>query len=427
MAEVNDDVLALAADVVDGRAALPTTALASPVAPGLREVADGIGWVPAFCNVMPVRTDDGLVLVDTSVHFMAAMTHAEVRRWSDAPLHTAVYTHGHVDHATGMGPWDAEADAAGRPRARVVAHEAVLGRFDRYRATAGYNGVVNQRQFNMPGLGWPTEFRLPDTTYETEMTVSVGGRVLELHHARGETDDHTWITLAGERVLYPGDLFIWCSPNAGNPQKVQRYAKDWADALRAMLETQPELLLPSHGLPLAGADRIHRVLSTTAELLDVLHDGTLQRMNDGWSLDAIVHDVTVPAHLAELPWLAPVYDEPEFVVRNVWRLYGGWWDGDPARLHPPPADALAAEVAAAAGGAGALAQRARDLLAAGDDRLAGQFARWALLAAPDDPAVRAVHTEVFTERTARATSTMAKGIYGAAARDSAATSDSNDA
>ena len=39
----------------------------------------------------------------------------------------------------------------------------------------------------------------------------------------------------------------------------------------------------------------------------------------------------------------------EFVVRNVWRRYGGWWDGDPARLKPPTRAALATELAALGG------------------------------------------------------------------------------
>ena len=39
-----------------------------------------------------------------------------------------------------------------------------------------------------------------------------------------------------------------------------------------------------------------------------------------------------PDALLARPFLRPVYDDPAFVVRNVWRRYGGWWDGNPARL-----------------------------------------------------------------------------------------------
>ena len=58
-------------------------------------------------------------------------------------------------------------------------------------------------------------------------------------------------------------------------------------------------------------------------------------MNEGAPLDDIIHTVRAPRRLLERPYLRPVYDEPEFIVRNVWRLYGGWYDGNPARLKPP--------------------------------------------------------------------------------------------
>ena len=80
----------------------------------------------------------------------------------------------------------------------------------------------------------------------------MGGRALELHHARGETDDHTWTWVADRKVLCCGDLFIWASPNAGNPQKVQRYPREWAAALRRMVDLEPEVLLPGHGFPVIG-------------------------------------------------------------------------------------------------------------------------------------------------------------------------------
>ena len=58
------------------------------------------------------------------------------------------------------------------------------------------------------------------------------------------------------KVLCTGDLFIWASPNCGNPQKVQRYAIEWARALDEMAALGAEVLLPGHGLPIIGADRV---------------------------------------------------------------------------------------------------------------------------------------------------------------------------
>jgi glyoxylase-like metal-dependent hydrolase (beta-lactamase superfamily II) len=414
-----NDLLTLAERVFDGAERLPQTGLTLAVDMGLREMEDGVAFVPSFCNVMPVKTEEGLALIDTGAALVAPYNFAAVRAWSDAPLHTAVYTHGHIDHCMGMDPWDDEARALGRTPPRVVAHRAVLARFERYVATAGYNGAINRRQFQLDSFEWPTQYRAPDVLFDDALSLSVGGRRFAFTHARGETDDHAWIVLDG-RVLYPGDLFLWCSPNAGNPQKVQRYPLDWARALRAMAAQKPALMLPSHGLPLAGEARIERALLTTAEALEHLHDHTLRMMNEGASLDAILGEVQLPRALAELPWLQPIYDEPEFIVHNVWRLYGGWWDGDPAHLHPPRERALAEEMASLSGGAIALANRAMELIERDErdgPRLALQLARWAKLAAPTDARVAEVWQRVTLARVASASSTMARGIYAAAARE----------
>ena len=138
------------------------------------------------------------------------------------------------------------------------------------------------------------------------------------------------------RILHPGDLFIWAVPNAGNPQKVQRYAGDWAAALREMAGLGAELLLAGHGLPIFGADRIRQALTETAELLESIEEQTLALMNGGCSLDRVLHEVEVPAHLRDRPYLRPVYDHPQFIVRNVWRRFGGWYDGEPDHLLPAP-------------------------------------------------------------------------------------------
>jgi alkyl sulfatase BDS1-like metallo-beta-lactamase superfamily hydrolase len=375
------------------------------------EIGDGIAFVNGFSNVNGVATDDGLVLVDTGMYALVDVMHAAVREWSQQPLHTAVFTHGHVDHVFGVDRYEADNAAGGAPAPRVVAHEAVADRFDRYRATAGYNGLINQRQFSLPEASWPLDYRYPDDTYRDRLDLVVGGRHFELHHDRGETDDHTWVWMPEERVVLTGDLFIWASPNCGNPQKVQRYPKDWARALREMASLGAEVLLPGHGLPIIGADRVREALSDSAELLEILHDETLAMMNTGATLDDIIHTVRAPDRLLERPYLRPVYDEPEFVVRNVWRLYGGWYDGNPARLKPPPDAAVATEVTALAGSPHALADRALEVAEAGDLRLAAQLAEWAASAAPDDPRAREVLATVYRRRVEAESSTMAKGIF----------------
>jgi glyoxylase-like metal-dependent hydrolase (beta-lactamase superfamily II) len=388
----------------------------------LAEIQPGLAFVDAFANSAAVDTDDGLVVVDTSGVFHAEQVHATIRRWSGSRLDTAIFTHGHIDHVFGVDRYEAEAAEHGWEPPRVVAHELIAERFERYKLTAGYNAVINQRQFRAPGLQWPVDYRYPDTTYRTHLTLDVGGEAFALHHARGETDDGTWVWSPGRRVVFAGDLFIWASPNCGNPQKVQRYARDWAAAFRAMAALDADVLLPGHGLPIVGADRVHRALTEGAELLESLLEQTLAMMNDGARLDDIVHMVRAPEHLLERPYLRPVYDEPEFVVRNIWRLYGGWYDGDPSHLKPAPAVQLARELASLAGGATRLADRAREVCAAGDLRLAGHLAELAAQAAPDDKGVHAVRAEVFGARAKEEASTMSKGIFSWAAHESQAKS-----
>ncbi|HWD52581.1 MAG TPA: alkyl sulfatase dimerization domain-containing protein [Acidimicrobiales bacterium] len=407
---------------------------------GLAEVADGVAFTPSFANVSALDTDDGLFLVDTGSSLMAGEIHRTLRAWSASRLHTAVYSHGHIDHVFGVPVWEAESEANGWTAPTVVAHDALPPRFDRYILTAGYNGIINRRQFNIKDLQWPTEYRYPDRTYRDHLSLEVGGLRAQLHHAKGETDDHTWTWFPDRQVLCCGDLFIWASPNAGNPQKVQRYPREWAGALREMLalydgpDGGPEVLLPGHGFPVIGADRIRQALGDTADLLDSLVDQTLALMNTGARLDEIIHTVTPPAHLMERPYLQPVYDEPEFIVRTVWRLYGGWWDGNPATLKPAPDRALATELAALAGGASALADRAQALLessagsgggAAGSTgsadatlRLAGHLAEMAWLADAADPGIRRIRRQVYEARADAATSTMAHGVFSWAARES---------
>jgi glyoxylase-like metal-dependent hydrolase (beta-lactamase superfamily II) len=373
-------------------------------------VAARTSFVASFANVTAFDTDDGLVLVDTGSFLLAERTRAALRTATAAPAHTAIWTHGHVDHCFGVELYEREAGRA----VRVIAHEAVPRRFARYRLTRGWNQAINARQFQS-AVEFPSEFRAPDEVFPDRRSLDVGGRRFELHHALGETDDHTWVWVPDAGVLCTGDLFIWASPNCGNPQKVQRYPREWAAALRAMDALGAEVLCPGHGVPIWGAADVHRALDDTASYLESLVDQVVTLMNRGAGLDEIVARVAPPAELAARPYLSGVYDEPEFIVRNLFRLYGGWWDGNPAHLKPAPAAELARELASLAGGAAALAARAEVVA---DPRLACELIELAYQAAPDDAAIRAARAKLYAARAGSERSLMARGIFATAAAES---------
>ena len=180
----------------------------------------------------------------------------------------------------------------------------------------------------------------------------------------------------------------------------QRCVRRWVDRVSGLCHTDLSLD------PLTEAAVANALgAATSAEQANSADDRTLDQVK----ADALVALIT-----GACGYLRPVYDDPEFVVRNIYRLYGGWWDGNPATLKPAPEADQAREVATLAGGAARLAERAR-ARRRGDLRLAGHLAEWARLAEPNDESIAETYREVFTRRAEAEPSTMAKNIFGDAA------------
>ncbi len=384
----------------------------------LEEVAPKVAFCRWLANFVVCKTDEGVVLIDCGSYLNHEQTPAKVRSYSTARVHTVIYTHGHLDHVGGMGPFAAEAGRNRLARPRVVGHRAIAERFDRYRRSADYNRRVDDLVFG-GGAAFPSEFVYPDTYFDHQLNVVAGAEKLQCHHARGETEDHCWVYIPSAKVLCPGDFFIWAAPAAGHPLKAQRYARDWAEALRAMAKTGAEVLLPGHGSPIFGAIRVRQALNDTAEYLSQIHDQALALINQGATLDDLVHSVKPAAALAEKPYLAPLFDEPEFAARNVWRVDCGWYDGVPAHLKPAPQAEQAREIAQLAGGFQRLVERALAKMEEGSLAMACHLIEWAAAAASDEVSVHAARARIYAARAAQSASTLSYRIFNAAAQESA--------
>jgi len=425
------DLLALSSRIIDsGYADQPVNRVTNE----LSEVADGIAMVESFSHCVALNTADGLVSFDASGVHTGEAVRAALGRWQPSKVSHLIYTHGHADHVGGSTFFRDD-------QPRVVGHANVATRFDRYATTREWNLRINARQFggisgdlnlgigsDSDGLAvkanpearrfLPATVMRPDETFEHTHQITVGGERIELRHARGETDDHLWAWLPERKALVTGDFLIWNFPNAGNPQKVQRYPIEWAAALREMAAMGAELLLPAHGLPIEGKARIALVLGEVATALEDLVADVIAMMNAGATLDTIIHTVRVPDDTLAKPYLRPFYDEPEFVVHNVWRQLGGWWDGAASRLKPSPDAHLAEAVAHLAGGPDVLLRRAEQAATDDDMRLACHLVDLAAWAAPDDADIHAGRAAIYLARRKSEPSLMSKGIFAAAARES---------
>ena len=93
--------------------------------------------------------------------------------------------------------------------------------------TAGYNGVINQRQFRLPEPWFPTEYRYPDRTYRGRPPRPSAPGPSSCTTLRRDRRPHlAWI--ADRKVLCAGDMFIWVSPNCGNRRRCSATSMEWA-------------------------------------------------------------------------------------------------------------------------------------------------------------------------------------------------------
>ena len=388
-------------------------------------LAEGVHLLPLFGNATCVDTGDGLVVVDTCVRGRGPRMLEMIRSLSDAPIRYVIYTHGHLDHAFGVWALLEEAERRGRSRPVIVAHEAVAARFDRYLEMAGYTEHINRIQFRVPPeqkIIVRDRFHYPDLTYRDRLELRVGGMTLELAHAKGETDDATWVWIPERRVACAGDLFLWSCPNIGNPFKVQRYEVEWAEALEAIAAKAPLAMAPGHGPGLLGEETVREACLETARALRWLHDEVVRRLNAGMWPDAILREVTaLPPELAARPYLAPTYGCPTFIVHGILRRYHGWFDGNAAHLFPAPAGEIAADVVSLAGER-RLLTRARERARAGEAQRALHLVDFVLDGgAPGFTAeAQALKAELLTARAAAEPSYIARSILQNGAATAAA-------
>ena len=343
-------------------------------------------------NAAFFETDEGIVLVDTGMAPAGPAILDAIRSVSQQPIHTIIYTHGHVDHA--YGTW-AIMEAGETPE--IIAHDLLKPRFERYiRLRGSLAKYMSQPEDQLPAsesdLVWPTRY------FSDRLELEIGGETFVLQHHKGETDDQLYVWVPGRKALASADYYQGFLPNAGNGKRYQRHVEDWAVAMREMAALQPEILLPAHGAPISDTATIVDNFTVLADTLQYIVDVTIEGLNAGKRKDLIYGAIELPEHLAQHPTMNVQYVSVSDISKMVIKKYTGWWDDIPSHWTPASMEDQGEMIIELAGGhVPAITQYAREMI---DDniRLASHLTDWLFYARPDDPDIQQLVFDVYKTR-----------------------------
>jgi len=375
------------------------------VVPGVH-VAIGYG----LANVIVIEAPDGLIVVDTLESIRAANGLLPwlrgLRRRSGKDVAHIIYSHNHADHVFGAGviagdqPEPPQVWAQAGTAERVHAVVSVLRPVIYRRSMRQFGVFLDDDALVNAGIGPRLKsdhrggvfYLEPDHVFaRPDERLTMAGERLRVLHAPGETNDQLAIYLPDRGVLLPADNYYHAFPNLyairGTPYRDPRL---WASSIDAMLALAPQVMIPQHGGPVAGAGVIRERLTNYRDAIQFVHDQTIRLINRGLTPLEIAETIKLPPHLAGQPYLQEFYGRVDWAARAVFAGQLGWFSGDPVELNPVFPGREATLMAELAGGPEALAAAARAAL----DR---DEANWALalaghlqrLGAPGASALRA--------------------------------------
>lgn len=409
---------------------------------GLFEVCDRVYQVRNIdlSNLTIIEGDTGLIVVDPLISAETARAALDLyfEHRPERPVVAVVHSHSHVDHYGGVRGVIDEADVkAGK--VRIIAPEGFLDAAVSENVVAG-NAMTRRAMYQFGPLLAPDE----------KGTVGVGiGSAISLgtitlippteeitSNGPVEIDGLTFDFMLTPDTEAPAEMHWYlpelkaltaaenCLHTLHNTYPIRgaqvRDPRAWSHYLNETLERwggEAEVMYGMHHWPVWGRERIQEMLALGRDAYRYINDETLRLANHGLTPIEVAEEIRFPEKLADHWAVREYYGTVSHNVKATYTRYLGWFDGNPARLHPlTPVDA-ARRYVEYMGGAAAVVERARGAFDDGEYRWVAQVLDHVVFAEPDNREARELSADAMEQLAYQTESATWRNAYLTAAQE----------
>ncbi len=389
---------------------------------GLFKVTDRLWQVRGYdlANISFIEGATGWILIDTGMtaDFAAAALKLVNDTLGERPVTGLIYTHSHVDHYGGSRGIISEEDVIARDipiiapdgfLQEAVSENIIAGATMRRRATYMYGillpnnpeghvdvGLGPGHSSGSIGLVAPN-----DIIKKTgEERVIDGVRVIFQYTPDAEAPSEMMFYFPELKALCTSEVVTHILHNVYTPRGAKvRDALAWSKYIHELMEMFPDadVVFASHHWPTWGKEKVQTFLGLQRDLYKYLHDETLRLANHGLTPLEIAEEVKLPDSLAKVFANRDYYGTVNHNVKAIYQLYFGWFDGNPANLHPLPPEQAAIKYLEFMGGADAIVEKAAKCYEDGEFRWVAQVLNHVVFAEPDHKPARELLARACTQ------------------------------
>jgi alkyl sulfatase BDS1-like metallo-beta-lactamase superfamily hydrolase len=407
---------------------------------GLFQVTEGVYQLRGYdvSNMTLIEGKTGWIVVDpltTAEAARAAFALAQ-DKLGRRPVSAFIFTHGHADHFGGASGIVTAAEAA---RVRVIVPEGFMESALAENVLAG-NAMTRRAQYQF-GMTLPTGahgalgvglgkavaggkvglLAPTDVVGKTGQQLEVDGVPIVFHMANGsEAPAEFMFYLPRQKALCVAEVVSATMHNVYTLRGAKvRDALAWSKYINQLIDAFPqaELAFRSHHWPVWGGEQVRRHLAQQRDMYRFIHDRALGLANQGATMAELANDSFYPKGLAQDFSARGYYGTLSHNLRGVYNFYLGYYDSNPATLHPLPRQEQGKRYVAAMGGARAVLAQKRRAAGAGDYRWAVELGSHLLFAAPDNRAARLQQADALEQLGYQAESGVWRNQYLSAAQE----------